>query len=290
MQQTKKAAFFHTALTSVNAFLLAFFLFVSSTVAVLYVTVLNPDFMVQVLQKQGFTDLIYQEYSKELEYLAEPAGVDPQVLLDTVTKEEMAWTLQRTVYYAYDENHPKGKALDTESVKARFAHRLTEYAKNQGFSIEQEVQAGIDNIAGLAITEYYKYATLPYMQHIGGFFRSIKNKVLPVLLAGVGLVAVMAVCLFLGKARTGAQKTAGLIWALSGAGLLNLAWPIAVLLFGRLEYLTVQIKSLYLFMQGYIRDILVIFIIVGAAMLALALLAFFCLYLWQRKKELAVEE
>ncbi len=290
MQQSKKAVFFRSVLTSVNAFLLAFFLFLSSTVALLYVTVLNPDFMVQVLQKQGFTDLIYEEYSKELEYLAEPAGVDPQVLFDTVPKEEMAWTLQRTVYYAYDENHPKGKALDTAAVKERFAHRLTEYAKKQGFAIEQEVQAGIDNIAGLAVNEYQKYATLPYMQHIGGFFRSIKNKVFPVLLVGVGLAAVMVICLFLGKARTGAQKNAGLIWALSGAGLLNMVWPLAVLLFGKLEYLAVHIKSLYLFMQGYIRDILVIFIIAGAAMLVLALLAFFCLYLWQRKKEMAVEE
>ncbi len=284
MQRSKKNTGFLSVLTAVNAFLLAFFLFLTSTVVLLYTTVLNPDFMVQVLAKQGFTDLIYQEYSKELEYLAEPAGIDPQVLLNTVTKEEMALTLQQTVYYGYDENHPKGKALDTPAVKERFAQRLTEYATGQGFAIEEEVQAGINNIADLAINEYYKYATLPYMQYIGGFFRGIKNKILPVLLAGVVLTLVMAVCLFLGKARSAAQKTAGLVWALSGAGLLNLVWPVAVLLFGKLEYLAIQIQSLYLFMQGYIRDILVLFAAIGIALLILAVLVYVLVYRRQSKR------
>ena len=271
-------------LTAICAFLLAFFVFLTATAAVAYATLLNPDFMVQVLSKQGFTDQIYAEYAHQLEYLAEPAGVDAQMLKDTIGKAEMAQTLRQTVYYAYDQNHPKAAALNTESVRTRFVMQLTKYAEGQGYAIEEEVQAGIDNIANLAVGEYCKYATLPFMSQIGGFFNSVKNVVTLALWAGLGITVVLALCLFLGKGRPVALKWSGLVWALSGAGLLSGVWSVAVLLFGKLEYLNVQIKSLYLFMQGYIKDILIVFMVVGGVLLLAALLVYFLLYRPQSKK------
>ncbi len=271
-------------LTATSAFLLAFFVFLTSVAAVAYATLLNPDFMVQVLSKQGFTDQIYAEYALQLEYLAEPAGVDAQMLKDTVGKAEMAQTLRKTVYYAYDQNHPKAAALDAEAVRTRFVVQLTKYAEGQGYAIEAEVQAGINNIANLAVAEYCKYATLPFISQIGGFFKSVKNVVAIACWAGLGITLVLAICLFLGKGRPAALKWSGLVWALSGAGLLIGIWPLAVLLFGKLQYLNVQIKSLYLFMQGYIKDVLILFMVAGGVLLVAAVLVYFLLYRPQSKR------
>lgn len=257
---------------TVLSFLISLFCFMAVICLIFSQTFSNPSFMTDTLEKRNYYDTIYSEYCESVESLAIPAGIDEGVFSSVVQKEEFVENINHIVYAAYNDSDAyAGSAFDYEYVYGRFYDCMVEMAKDKEFEITDEITEGIDNVAGLCASTCRSHVTLPFIDTLGSYATEF-GKYLQIggIVCGVVSAFLIAFVFLLRSWRKAA------IFILSSAfiadGIMLITAPVAVLASGKIRYLQIEIKSLYLFAVGYVERMLNVALAVGITVLVIGII------------------
>lgn len=262
----------------IAAVLLSFLIALSSFVAILSLvlskTVCDPDFMIKVLSKNHYYDSIFEEYCESVESLAIPAGIDEGVFSGVVKKQEFCEYINKILRAAYDDQSGyAGDVFDYDGVYGRFYASMTEFAEGKGISITDELTEGLDNVSTLCASTCRTYCTLPFIDTIGGYATEFDRYFsLSAILAAV-FTLFLIVLLCISKKWRGIALLLAAIAAMTD-GLMLTAAPAVILISGKIRYLQIELKSLYLFAVGYTEELLSSILISGVVLIVFAVILF----------------
>ena len=262
----------------IAAALLSFLIALASFVAILSLvfskTVCDPAFMKDVLSKNHYYDSIFEEYCESVESLAIPAGIDEGVFSGVVKKQEFCEYINKILYAAYnDQTGYAGDVFDYAGVYDRFYTSMTEFAEGKGIAVTDELTEGLDNVATLCASTCRTYCTLPFIDTIGSYAAEFSRYFnLSAVLASVFALFLIILLCISKKWRSVALLLASI--AAMTDGLMLTAAPAAILISGKIRYLQIELKSLYLFAVGYSEELLLRILISGLVLIALAAVLF----------------
>lgn len=265
----------------IAAALLSFLIALASFVAILSLvfskTVCDPAFMEDVLSKNHYYDSIFEEYCESVESLAIPAGIDEGVFSGVVKKQEFCEYINKILYAAYnDQTGYAGDVFNYDGVYSRFYSSMTEFAEGKGIAVTDELTEGLDNVATLCASTCRTYCTLPFIDTIGGYATEFSRYFnLSAVLASVFALFLIILLCISKKWRSIALLLASI--AAMTDGLMLTAAPAAILISGKIRYLQIELKSLYLFAVGYSEELLLRILISGLVLIAFAA-ALFVIY------------
>jgi len=278
----KKDYIFLRILTS---FLVSFFVFIIFALLIINSTFLNAQFIIKVFENNNYYAQMYDEYSKEVEYLADPAGIDQGVMSSVITMEQMQQDIVNTVYSAYNYKGSAGNDINKDKIVNKYFEKISENAITLGYTVEGDIKTNLQYVSTCAESTYETYAKFPYIYYLGDFSIRLKAAFGIALMISIGIVFVLTVSLYL-TTTWKHRATRAVIYALSGSGLMLIIAPTVFLLSNKIKYLAITTKSIYDFAVGYADKVLSIFIISGIGLLIAALIVFIFIYKRQYNKAL----
>lgn len=272
---------------TILSIILSVFLFATIICGILGVTFCNSKFMITILEKHDYYNLIYSEYCQSIEDgIAIPAGVEPGVLSDIVSKEDIKVQINNIINVAYSGKSDDSNGFDYDGVKQKFYYSMVTYFTAKEYDLTEESYEDIMYVATHCADECKGYSEMPFIYTIGNYANDFKRIFKVISLASAGLVAVLLILIIVVK------KWRQSFWFYTGisfmtGGLMLAVAPLYLLYSNMIKHLNIAIKSLYYFAVGYSYDLIKIIIFSGALLILISLVIGFILFilpLFKRKK------
>lgn len=245
------------------SFLLALFIAIASICSIVRLTFCSPSFMVSVLNNQNYYNVIYDEYCEAIEQLAIPAGVAEGVFSNAVSKAEFKTYIKTVIFSAYDGSMQyAGNVFPYEEIYSRFYNTMLKTAADSGVTVDDELTVGIDNVSTLLANSTQQFTDIPFIDTIGKYSFEISSYLEYVIFGSVVIFALfLSLLVFTKKWRDEWLNVLSL--AVRSSGAMLIVAPLIVLFSNVIKYLSVDVKSLYLFAVGYSETIIWISFILG---------------------------
>lgn len=272
---------------TILSLILSVFLFVAILSGILGMTFCNSKFMTTILDKHDYYNLIYSEYSQSIEDgIAIPAGVEPGVLSNIISNDDMNVQINNIINFAYSGNKSDSNGFDYDGVKQKFYDSMVTYFTDKEYDLTEESYEDIMYVATHCADECKGYSEMPFIYTIGSYANSLKGIFKVISLASLGLFAGLLILMVIVK------KWRKSFWFFSGVsfmtcGLMLAIAPLYLLYTNTIKHLNIAIKSLYYFAVGYSYDLIKIIIFSGAFLILISLIIGFILFivpLFKRKK------
>lgn len=255
-------------LSAVLSFLISFLAFVLVLLIVMTSTVFGSKFMMKMFDRSNYYEMVMTELESEFGYIAEPAGVDAELLVSAIDINTLKKDIRGNVRAAYRQVSYQTAA---GTLQTQIYDNLKAYAQSQQLMLDEQLDANLQNVASAAAGQYDKHVQFPLIRNISDVTHSMKK---PVAVAMIGLMVVLFVLIcslfFMQKWKHRAMR--GLIYALSGTGLMLAVFPAGILLSGKLKYISISQESLYRFTITYVETILKNLVWIGGGFLLVSLL------------------
>lgn len=262
------------AINTLSAFLFSLLFFISTSIIILSYTVLSPRHIIIVLGKRDFYKNSYYELCEQLELIAEPAGIDPDVLIQTTDSDKLKKDIDNYIAASFKQSV---FSLDTDRIEAEYFNALSAYAKNQGYTVDGELAENLRNIANAVAEKYLQHVRLPLIDIVGALSASFKKYLAVVLIFSLVLIFTLTCCVFIiNHWRHRAMRV--FIQSIISSGIMLSALPAFVLILGKYKHINILSEGLYLFVLGYIESILKLFICSGILALLLGVLLMLTAY------------
>ncbi len=272
---------------TILSIILSVFLFAAIISGILGVTFCNSNFMITILEKHDYYDLIYSEYSQSIEDgIAIPAGVEPGVLSAIISKEDMKVHINNIINVAYSSEQNNSNGFDYDGVKQKFYDSMVSYFSGKEYDLTEESYEDIMYVATHCADECKGYSEMPFIYTIGSYANNLKGIFKVISLASAGLVAFLLILIcIIKKWRQSFLFYTGI--SFTTCGLMLAVAPLYVIFSNTIKHLNIAIKSLYYFAVGYSYDLIKIIIFSGALLILISLVIGFILFivpLFKRKK------
>jgi len=258
-------------------------MFIIVTLLIINSTFLNAQFIINIFENNNYYAQMYDEFSQEVEYLADPAGIDSGVMSSVVSKEQMQQDIVGTVYSAYNYKGSAGYSINKDNIQSKFFEKISEYAVTHGYTVEGDIKTNLEYVSTYAANTYETYARFPYIDYLGDFSVRLKKAFGIVLMISIALVFALITSLYL-TTNWKHRATRAIVYALTGSGLMLIIEPLVFLLSNKIKYLAITTRSIYDFAVGYAQEVLFMFVISGVGLLIAALMVFIFIYKRQYKK------
>ena len=269
--------------------LLSVFLFTAIISGILGSTFCNHKFMISVLEKHNYYDLIFSEYSESIEDgIAIPAGVEPGVLSEIVSKEDIKEHINKIITVAYNSEIDNSEGFDYDGVKIEFYDSLVTHFSVKEYDLTEESYNDIMYVATHCVDECKGYSEMPFIYTIGSYANDLRGIFTIVSVVSAGFVAFLLVLIFITKKwRQSSLFYIGVSCMTSGL-MLSVA-PLYLIFSNTIKHLNISIKSLYYFAVGYSYDLVKLIIYSGVLLIIASLVIGFKLFiipLIKRKKSI----
>lgn len=268
---TKKAKSIRSVVCVIVSFLLSVLLFFTSVCLVFKLTALNGSFAVRVAEKTGYTQALHKELKEQFVSYGNAGNVD-EVFFDDVFERIVTPALIQTDTEAVIHDFYNGEtksAVDTSDMEAKLSAALLEYAKEKGYTINDELRDSIGDMASQFGALYNSFVSLfsnSYFQTAGNML----NRYTPyVNYAIIGTAVLALVALFVLRMAYKRRKNVYryYIYAFSGTTLMLLAGPAVALIMQIGNRINIGTASLYGLASGLINGVFTTFLI-GAGIMA----------------------
>lgn len=267
-------------LNTLSAFLVSLLIFISMVMIILTYTVLSPNYIIKVLGRQDFHNNYYYELCEQLEMIAEPAGIDPELLTEVTDFEKFKQNINDFIATSYKQSE---FSLDTGSIEAEYFGALSAYAEIQGFEVEGELAENLQNIANACTQKYAKFVRLPLIDMVGALSATFKKYLAVMLIISLILIFTLLCCVFFtNQWKHRAMRV--FVQSLITSGIMLTALPAVVLILGKYKNINILSEGLYLLVLGYIESILKLFIYTGISALVLGVFLMLTAYKSMYKK------
>lgn len=260
--------------------MLSVFLFTAIVSVILGATFCNPKFMITVLEKHDYYGLIFSEYSESIEDgIAIPAGVEPGVLSNIVTKEDMKEQINNIIEVAYNSEKDNTEGFDYDGVKQKFYDSMVTYFLGKDYDLTDESYNDIMYVATSCADECKGYSEMPFIYTIGSYADNFKGIFTVVAVVSAGVVAFLLLLICITKKwRKSLLFYVGMSCMTSG--LMLAAAPLYVIFSNTIKHLSIAIKSLYYFAVGYSYDLIKLILFSGILLIIISLFIGFKLFIY----------
>lgn len=270
---TKTAKRVRSVLCALVSFIMSLVITGGVLFAALYVTALNADFAVSVVERSQYAELLAEEIKGELVSLGQASNIENAFFDSLFENTDMVQRISTDTeqvlreFYAGDERD----SVSTDDLEAIWLEALKEYATQKGFELDEEMLENLQIVASEFCDIYESYVSVFSMS----YFRTASQMLVrysPFALYAVAACAVMFIAtavilrLFFHKKKNYLRY---FIYAFSGASLMLLAAPLAALI-GRVgNRISISSAALYTMASGILNSIF-------AAVLISALVPILC--------------
>lgn len=270
---TKTAKRVRSVLCALVSFIMSLVITGGVLFATLYVTALNANFAVSVVERSQYAELLAEEIKGELVSLGQASNIENAFFDSLFENTDMVQRISTDTeqvlreFYAGDERD----SVSTDDLEAIWLEALKEYATQKGFELDEEMLENLQIVASEFCDIYESYVSVFSMS----YFRTASQMLVrysPFALYAVAACAVMFIAtavilrLFFHKKKNYLRY---FIYAFSGASLMLLAAPLAALI-GRVgNRISISSAALYTMASGILNSIF-------AAVLISALVPILC--------------
>ena len=257
---TKGSKRFRSVLCTAISFLLALSLTLIGVLGVLKLTVLNPDYIINLSEKSGYSAETHKELKEEFISYGSACNVDEsffdKVFDSVITEKTISEYNKSSIIDLYN-----GTSTDTvvDEIEEQLLEELKLYATDKGFKLDNTLLENLENMSsemggifkaytGMFNTSYFKTAMNVLNKYLGLFKWAFIG------LCVFALLSVIEIRLFFAKAKNYLRYY---IYATSGATLMLAVGPAAALIMKIGYRVSIANASLYGFVSGFINGMLV---------------------------------
>lgn len=209
----------------------------------------------------NYYESLRQDILTQTEDYTLPTGIDPSVLSDVFTEEQV----KKDVIFCITNADPGGSSLDTSALEAHILSNVEDFFASQNVEIDEDALGDLNAYSKEIIDIYKRSVKLPgidYITRIRAKFAQIMIYILIVTLL-LGLACTI-LCL---KLIPGMKRGLRYITeAIGGAGLMLIVFPVIMLIDRFYEHLNIRPVYFADTIASYVRSGLVKFVIVGGVM------------------------
>ena len=251
MQQTKRVG--KTILSCLLSFLLALSIVLTAVCGALSFTLHAPQFAVAVVHATDYATHLQKELHDDFINYGSAANIDESffdTLFGEVITADRVEEDTKTMFREFYSGTPK--AVNTADLEKNLLERLQRYAKDKGYYVDHTLQGNLEQITEELCKMYSGYVSVFSNKYFETASKTMAN-FRPIALYGLGIGAVfslLSAVLLLLLQKEKADKFAYLIYAASGAALMLLVAPAALLLSGITNRISIATKSLFTLAKG----------------------------------------
>lgn len=256
---TKTAKRVRSVLCALVSFIMSLVITGGVLFATLYVTALNANFAVSVVERSQYAELLAEEIKGELVSLGQASNIENAFFDSLFENTDMVQRISTDTeqvlreFYAGDERD----SVSTDDLEAIWLEALKEYATQKGFELDEEMLENLQIVASEFCDIYESYVSVFSMS----YFRTASQMLVrysPFALYAVAACAVMFIAtavilrLFFHKKKNYLRY---FIYAFSGASLMLLAAPLAALIGSVGNRISISSAALYTMASGILNSI-----------------------------------
>ena len=265
-----KTKIFRSIMCGLLAFFISLSLMLISTLLVVKLTMLNPNYIVSVLHKSNYSEYLHKELKNEFISYGAACNINEsffdKAFGEVITVEQIDKDTEESLRDFYS-NNVQTKA-DYTGIKDKLFEQLKTYADENGYSLDsntvenlevisQELAELYDTFVGTFKSSYFKTAA-----DLLSRYSPLLNYAL-IGLSVFALLAALVIFLSFGKLK---NRLRYIIYATSGATLMLLAAPAAALILRVGNRVSIANASLYGLVSGFINNFFVSVLIACAVM------------------------
>lgn len=250
------------------AFLCSFFIFTSSILIVLYLTLLQPTYLTREAEKADYYSLLTREVNRYVQDVGLGSGIPESALVNaisekTIESDSNEYFIRAFIGMDYE--------LSTTEIEKELEAKIKNYAAANDVAVTSESETGIQLYVKKISQQYSKFIKLPYLVQIGMRLDQLRQIVF---ISAMGsLIGLVLVSLFLLKAlKWGHRLYRYLSYAFIGGGLMLLVFPIVILASKYILRIGLTSKALYQLVTTYLTDFFQGFIYGGALLILIGIL------------------
>lgn len=270
---TKTAKRVRSVLCALVSFIMSLVITGGVLFAAIYVTALNANFAVSIVERSQYAELLAEEIKGELVSLGQASNIENAFFDSLFENTDMVQRISTDTeqvlreFYAGDERD----SVSTDDLEAIWLEALKEYATQKGFELDEEMLENLQIVASEFCDIYESYVSVFSMS----YFRTASQMLVrysPFALYAVAACAVMFIAtavilrLFFHKKKNYLRY---FIYAFSGASLMLLTAPLAALIGSVGNRISISSAALYTMASGILNSIF-------AAVLISALVPMLC--------------
>jgi hypothetical protein len=251
------------------SFIVSVLVFILMISFVSSITLLNRNFVMNIQEKTNFSTNVQKEIDKELTALGDASGFSIEAFEGAISKDEL-----KSDYKAFYNGVFDGKSsiIKPSRVEKQYYDKLTGFLDKNNVSVDTETNEAIKTLSNSASKVYVSHIEGDILSILARFVPKLFNMVL--VLIGVSFVLIIsfiAYMFYIDKKRAKDY----ILYALSGAGLMSIALGSVLLISRKIEYVGIQLKSLYMVIVESVNLTSVYLMVGGIVLIVLSLVLMF---------------
>ena len=224
------------------------------------------------VKSADYIALSAEELKEDMISLAIPSGLPEKFFDDKIDSATLLIMNNDCIDNAYDN----GKfSVDTADVKQYHINIFKRYAESGALASDTDVtDESIGYLAQLCTEKYDKIAANSVFKYLS-FYAAKINKFMPFAIVGTLLFSVFCIAFLLKIGKAQGDKRY-LYYSLCGAGVMSALAPSVLLIGGFIKKVSIASRAMHLFIISFVNNILLILVILGIILIALAV--FFLLF------------
>ena len=276
-----------SVLSALVSFIMSLFITGGILCSALYVTALNDDFAVSVIERSQYAELLSAELKEEFISYGHASNID-DTFFDSLFEKEL--TPQRIGtdtehmirdFYAGNVQN----SVQTDDLEAILFEDLKDYAAQRGFALDDETVENLQIVSSELCEEYNAYVSVFSQSYFRTASRMLSNyspyALYAAVICAVGFAVSAVILRLFYRKKTNYLRY--FIYAFSGAMLMLLAAPLAALCGGIGSRINIASAALYSMASGMPNSIFVA-VAVSAAIPALCTVLLSVLWIAARRK------
>lgn len=220
-----------------------------------------------------------EELKEDMISLAIPSGLPDNFFDDKINNAALLKLNNNCIDNAYDKG---AFSIDAANITQYHIDIFKEYAESGALASDTDVtDESLNYLAELCTEKYKKTAANSVFKYLS-FYAAKINKFMPFAIIGTLLFSVFCV-VFLLKLSKSQNDKRYIYYALCGSGIMTALIPSIVLLGGFIKKISISSRAMHLFIISFVNNILLILVILGIILIALAV--FFLLFKNKNEKK-----
>lgn len=262
----KKRRFKHIG-EYILTFVLTFFVFLVSVLALTQCTLMSPKFMKLQIQRANYVHYVAKEANQNITSLGLGSGIQKSVMKGVPSETAVRQDLNLFVDRAYSG---AGITLQAKQVRRELNQKVAAYAKQRGLKQTQTAKTAINQFVNQAIHNYSQSIQVPYLIQIGSNVKRIKKYLIASLVIGMLIVLAIAFSLFkLLHFHHRLWRYLGYIFCSNS--LMLIVAPFILIYSKIINRLAIKTQGLYRLVTNYLQAITWSFVIAGLISLVIGI-------------------
>lgn len=255
-------------ISTIFAFIISMLTFIITLLTVFQLTAMSPDYMIKQMDRTNYYSKLTSEIENQFATLGGATGFDETFFKGCLNQYMVSEHINQHVYTFYGNSETK---VDTANLEADLLAKFYVYADSKGAERTPELDEGLTYLAQHCRTMYDKLIYTSYLDMLSSAIQKLEF-IVPIGIAVMGIMIIVLTITMFGINPFKHQALRGLIYALSGGGLMVLGLPLIVLISNKASHIAIAGQAMFELVVGYVNNVMLVMILTVFAYVLLVLI------------------